>query len=514
MHNLLPALLLMASCATLTGQISLCDRVAALTREPAVAAAHWGVSVTTLDGTPLCALNATQFFRPASNAKLFTAAPALALLGQQSTVVTTIERDGVITGDTLAGNLRLVGVGDGFLSDRPMPYAAPNTSEAAIKRVNPLETLADSIVAKGLKHITGDIVGDDSLWPYEPYPQDWSIDDMVWGYGAPTSALMIEDNKLSVMVTPGASAGAPATVAFSSSIPWFTADTQVTTVAAKASAHLSIDRAAGSRVVTIRGTIALGAPLSEDLAIDSPAEYGAARLKALLEARGITVNGIARARHSSVVEPDSFRNAVSQPVTLPIASTPPGSTRACQQDCTTLAVAISPTLSEDVTVTLKVSQNQHAELLLHRLGAAYGADGSTQQGVRVLRQFWANAGIAPGEFVLFDGSGLSGHDLVTPHALTQVLTFAATQPWFATFKAALPVGGIDGSLAGRFSGPLKGKVFAKTGTLGESRALSGYLTAANGQTLAFAILVDNHTPLNTSDRSVMDRIVEAIAGPQ
>jgi D-alanyl-D-alanine carboxypeptidase/D-alanyl-D-alanine-endopeptidase (penicillin-binding protein 4) len=142
----------------------------------------------------------------------------------------------------------------------------------------------------------------------------------------------------------------------------------------------------------------------------------------------------------------------------------------------------------------------------------YGTDGTFSQGSRVIRQWLLNAGLDPDDFVFYDGSGLSTKDLVTPRATSQLFAYAAKQPWFPTWKAALPIGGIDGTLSDRFkAAPLKGHVFAKTGTLGESRALSGYLDAASGRTLIFSILVDNHAPGTTADRSTMDKIVAAIA---
>jgi D-alanyl-D-alanine carboxypeptidase/D-alanyl-D-alanine-endopeptidase (penicillin-binding protein 4) len=131
--------------------------------------------------------------------------------------------------------------------------------------------------------------------------------------------------------------------------------------------------------------------------------------------------------------------------------------------------------------------------------------------VRVVRQFLINLGIDPADFVFYDGSGLSGHDLVTPRATAKLLQFATAQPWFADWKASLPVGGEDGSLTSRFpKPPLKDHVFAKTGTLGEARALSGYLDCASGRTVIFSIMDTSHMPGN-ADRDVMDRIVAAIA---
>jgi D-alanyl-D-alanine carboxypeptidase/D-alanyl-D-alanine-endopeptidase (penicillin-binding protein 4) len=149
---------------------------------------------------------------------------------------------------------------------------------------------------------------------------------------------------------------------------------------------------------------------------------------------------------------------------------------------------------------------------LNNLGAAVLADGSTVKGARVVRAFLEHAGIDKDDFVFFDGSGLSGHDLVTPRATVRLLQYASRQPWFADWRRSLPVGGEDGSLMERFAkAPLAGHVFAKTGTLGEARALSGYLDCASGKTVIFSIMVGNHLPQSHADREVMDEIVAAIA---
>jgi D-alanyl-D-alanine carboxypeptidase/D-alanyl-D-alanine-endopeptidase (penicillin-binding protein 4) len=139
-----------------------------------------------------------------------------------------------------------------------------------------------------------------------------------------------------------------------------------------------------------------------------------------------------------------------------------------------------------------------------------------------VRAFLQHAGIDKDDFVFFDGSGLSGHDLVTPRATAKLLSYAAHDPktgqpqtWFADWKASLPVGGVDKGLATRFAKPLlKDHVFAKTGTLGEARALSGYLDCASGRTVIFSIMVGNHAPGSNADRDVMDKIVAAIAAAE
>ena len=130
----------------------------------------------------------------------------------------------------------------------------------------------------------------------------------------------------------------------------------------------------------------------------------------------------------------------------------------------------------------------------------------------MVRGFLMRAGLDPADFVFYDGSGLSSHDLVTPRATAQLLAYATKQPWFAQWKAALPVGGEDGTLSSRFpDAPLKDHLFAKTGTLGESRGLSGYVDTASGKQVIFSIYVDDHAPNGSKDREVMDEIVAAIA---
>ena len=152
-------------------------------------------------------------------------------------------------------------------------------------------------------------------------------------------------------------------------------------------------------------------------------------------------------------------------------------------------------VAEDITVINKTSQNLHAELLLRLLGKVLGTEGSFEEGTRVVRQFLVNAGVDDNDFFLYDGSGMSPDDRIAPRAFTRLLAYASQQPWGEAWRATLPVAGVDGTLKGRFKdSPLKGRMWAKTGTLNEVNALSGYLTAASGKTLAFSILVNGRRP--------------------
>jgi D-alanyl-D-alanine carboxypeptidase/D-alanyl-D-alanine-endopeptidase (penicillin-binding protein 4) len=506
-------------CSDLTRQI------ATLLTDPKVTRAHWGIMVTSMDGAPIYSLNEGQFFQPASNTKLFTTAAAMALLGEGTTYETRVVAKGTFDGvDKLTGDLVLVGEGDANLSGRDIPYVAPGlkpkSAMPAPDALRYLEGLADQVAKSGLKVVNGDVVGDDTLFPWEPYAQDWSIDDTVWGYGAPVSALTINDNQIRVTVTPGRAVGEPATVMIDPTVPYYRLEVSVTTGVRKSGSSVEMERALGSKVLRIYGSIGVDSqPDVEEVAIHDPAEYGAVALKGMLEERGVVVTGVARASHVLPNEAGEFLKTTHEPLTVETRGVGQSVGSGCSEcarplagDERVLASHRSVTLAEDVVVTNKVSQNLHAELMLHHLGLTHGLDGSTAQGARVIRAFLEKAGVDKDDFVFFDGSGLSGHDLVTPRATARLLLYASTQPWFVDWKRSLPVGGQDGSLLERFpKAPVKDHVFAKTGTLGEARALSGYLEGVSGRTVIFSIMVGNYMPQTKVDREVMDKIVGAIA---
>lgn len=506
----------------------LAKTIGALLEEPAVVRDHWGIAVIGMNGSPIYSLNDGQLFQPASNAKLFTTAAAMALLGPKTTYETKVVARGVFGGtETLTGDLLLVGAGDANISGREVPYVAesrPKPPAPTVPALRYVEAMADQVAATGLKVVDGDVVGDDTLFPWEPYPLDWSMDDAVWGYGAPVSALTINDNQIKVTVTPAAVVGEPAAIATDPVVPsYYTLNVSVTTGARKSGSHVQMERALGAKVLRVYGSIAADAPPDEEeVAIHDPAEYAAVALKGMLEARGVVVTGKARASHALPTEVNGFLATAHQPLIAEGAVVPQeranigGGCRDCSSQTPTaertLSSHLSAPLVDDVVITNKTSQNLHAELMLHHLGRTHGLGGSTADGARVVWQFLIDAGIDKDDFVFFDGSGLSGHDLVTPRATARLLQYAATQPWFADWKSSLPVGGVDGSLDTRFAkAPLKGRVFAKTGTLSEARALSGYVECASGRTVIFSIMVGNHLPGSNADRSVMDKMVEAIA---
>lgn len=505
---------------------SLSKTIAGLLDEPTAARAHWGIAVVGMDGAPIYSLNEGQLFQPASNAKLFTTSAAVALLGLEKTFETRVVARGALDAGTLAGDLVLVGGGDANLSGRVLPYVAPGArpkSEGApdVDPLRYLAELADQVVAKGLKVVKGDVVGDDTYFAWEPYAANWAADDLAWGYGAPVSALSVNDNQIKITIAPGAKAADRAMVTMEPEMNYYSVKNEVWS-SNPAKNPIGMDRAAGSKVIEAYGGIAVGAvPDVEELAIADPAEYAAMALKQMLEARGVEVKGTVRVEHLESHDTGNFLHEVREPVPMfakflhdaPAQVSCPDTGRpGLKGDETVLAVHTSVPLIEDVVMTNKVSQNLHAEMSLRNLGKSLSCVGRVSTGAQMVRQFLLAAGIDQDDFVFFDGSGLSGHDLVTPRATARLLQYASEQPWFAAWKSSLPVGGVDGTLEARFSkSPLKGKLFAKTGTLGEARALSGYVECASGRTVVFSIMVGNHPPQTSKDRDAMDKIVEAIA---
>ena len=509
-----------------------CEQIKALVVDPTVASAHWGVAVTTLDGTPLCGVNEAQLFRPASNNKIFTTATALALLGPDKRFTTRVIGEGEIKAGVLDGDLRLIGGGDANFGSHDLPYLPasqrPKNASPEPGSIADIEALADQIVAKGVRSVEGNVVGADGYFAWQPYPTDWAVDDLVYGYGAPISALTIHDNQIVLQVAPNARSTEKAILTTKPELTYYALQNDVATITATPTydcdARLQYSRTLGGKDLKIGGDIAANVqPCSQAIAIADPAEYAALALKAALERRGVHISGKPVAQHVSADIPGGvFAGRKDDDlVWKQIFATPQIAPPACSVEAradkvvtgkqTDLARLESPALIDDMRYTNKVSQNLHAELMMRNLGVAFSCGNTQADGLHVVRQYLLHAGLAPNDFVLYDGSGLSGHDLVAPRALATFLSFAATQPWFAKWKATLPEGGVDGGLVTRFATTLKGRIFAKTGTLSEARALSGYVTTASGKTVIFAVMADTHLPGTGADRVVMDKIVEAIA---
>lgn len=437
---------------------------------------RWGMVAADAEGREIVAINPEGRFMPASNTKLYTTAAAL--WAEARGEGANIEESGA-TVRLEGGDVVLTGRGDARLS----------AAQSCV--TDCLAALADAVAARTRR--VRDVIGDATLFPDQRWSPGMSWNNIPTGSGTGIAALSVDDNEIAATVTPGAPGAAPAVA-----LPaYYRLDNRARTGAGTGET-LAYDRAPNSRVLVVTGTIGTGqSPVSWKLGVDDPADYAAWRLAEMLRARGVAVTGRVRSRHRPLLPEDDPELRQGAPVVRAPQPAP-------------LAALTPPPLGEDIATINKLSQNLHAELLLRRLGVAKGT-GSIADGQAVVEAMLAEAGVSDAQVSLSDGSGMSSYNRVAPRATLRLLQFAARQPWGASFRASLPIGGADGTLRRRFARtPLEGKVFAKTGTLNATNALAGWLVAASGRTLTFAIYA-NDVPEDVRATGIMDRALLALA---
>jgi D-alanyl-D-alanine carboxypeptidase/D-alanyl-D-alanine-endopeptidase (penicillin-binding protein 4) len=414
-------------------------------------------------------------FVPASNSKLFTTALALTRLGPDHRFHTTVVAEAEPDPDgRIAGSLTLVGGGDPNLSGRELPYRVDSPRGDGLQAI---EDLAEQVVARGVRRIDGDIVGDDTAYVWDPYPDGWGLGDAVWEYGAPVSALTINDNAFMLQVMPGD----PATISIAPPLEFYQIDNQVREGAAT---KIRVEREPGSRLLRIWGTLPAKGPGRADLlAIHDPVLYAAVALRDALTRRGVALRGEAVARHALPGQPVEPAAGIE------------------------LARRDSAPLIEDLRVTAKVSQNLHAELALRAVGRARRGIGSAEAGLEEMRAFLKQIGVTKDEYLPTDGSGLSRKNLVTPGAVVKLLQYMYKSPHRENWLSLLPIGGEDGTLKLRLRNTAAaGSIRAKTGSLTHVSSLSGYAQRKDGTLLAFSFLTNSQDAASAEVRAVLDKI--------
>ncbi len=450
-------------------------------RSEIVAPASVGIEVVQIaTGKTLYSRNSDSLFIPASNTKLFTTALALVRLGEDHRMTTRlIARSGPDGSGKIDGDLILYGGGDPSMSFIRIPYSAD--AEPA----NPMagiEALADEVAARGVRGISGNIVGDDSAYEWEPFPPGWGIDDPVWEYGAPVSALSIGSNSLRVDLTASSVDGEPAALRIIPAFEYFVIANR-TRSAAAGEPKLEVRRT-GSRYLEISGDVPRRTdPVTLWLAVDDPAMYAASALRDALTLRGIRIDGEPVARHR--VEGDAI--TVPQGVLL--------------------AERESPPLYQLIRVTDKVSQNLWAELLLREVARVETGVGNRKAGLGAMAAFLEDAGVPSDDYAFSDGSGLSRLTLVKPSAVVRLLRWMHGWRGRDLWTTVLPIGGEDGTLEKRFDkAPPAKAIHAKTGSLSHVNALSGYADSATYGELAFCIIVNNTSGPASEVRKFIDKI--------
>jgi D-alanyl-D-alanine carboxypeptidase/D-alanyl-D-alanine-endopeptidase (penicillin-binding protein 4) len=306
-------------------------------------------------------------------------------------------------------------------------------------------------------------------------------------YGAAISAIVVDDNTVTLTLAPSAATGDPVAADVAPATPDFQVENGVLTSAAGAKPDLTLTREPGSSKVLVAGTLpANSAPRKLTLAIQEPALHAAVLLKKLLEERGVKIDGGPTAVHfPSGPQVPEGRDALAEHVSIP--------------------------LGDSVKLVNKISQNLHAEMLLRTAARQNGLWATPDDLAKFPADFYAAVGIAPGDVVQVDGSGLSRHDLVTPRAIVTLLKYTQGQPWFAAYYASLPVAGVDGTLEDRMKTTIAaGKIHAKTGSVEHVRTRSGFAETPAGRRLIFSFLSNNEGGKNHEATDALDALCVAM----
>lgn len=451
--------------------------LAAVFNAPLFAHATWAVVIESLaTGEVLYELNRSKLVMPASNMKIVTMAVAAETLGWDYRYETKLVSSAPIEAGVLRGDLVVIGSGDPSINGR---YGDAT-------RV--FEQWADRLSAAGITAIDGRIVGDDNRFDDERLGPGWSWDYLAYGYAAPVGALQFRESMATLLVRPGNAPGAPLSLTLEPADAGLSVVNRAVTGASQTRADLDFRRLAGQQTLEVRGTMPIGAAqLDRTVTVDNPTDYFVRSLRAVLRARGIDVRGEA-------VDIDDI------------------SGEAGLEAGRTLATHVSAPLGDIGTLLMKVSQNLYAESLLKTVGTRRGI-GSVESGRAVAREVLERWGVAPEAYVLADGSGLSRYNYLTAGTIATILGRMRQDPRHASaFAATLPVAGRDGTLANRMKKTrAEGNVRAKTGSIANVRALSGYVRARDGEPLLFSIIANDFVvPAATIDYAT-DLALEILA---
>jgi len=502
----LAAFLAMSSISALLGRggDALAAHLQTIMRTPAYVHSSFGLAVYDVDsGRQLYGLNDGRYFLAASTTKLLTEGTTLSLLGPDYRFHTNVYRSGAVDVEgTLHGDLVLLASGDPNLSGRirrdgtlafeneDHSYdGGPDTKAVPGDPLLVLHEFSGQIAARGIKRVTGRVIVDDSL-----YTAGFAES----GTGAMVSPIMVNDNIIDVTVTPGATAGDLTTFSVSPETSYAKFVNHSTTGAKGSDRSISIvdgdSNAAGEETVTISGSLPQGSPpILYAYDVPSPRRFAEVALTDDLQRQGIDIERSAvdqRADHAKLAPSYTDENMVASHISAPLA--------------------------EDVKVTLKVSDNLHADTMPY-----LWARGDLRQAFALERQFLARGGLNSDDIVQNDGLG--GDAFIQPEFMVRYLAYLHRQPFFQTLYASLPVMGVDGTLYNiETHSAAAGKVFAKTGTWGAgdalnhrsmitAKGLAGYMTTRSGRHIAFCFYINNLAVPHGKDARVAGEVLGRLA---
>lgn len=456
--------------------------LSAVLAAPLLARSHWSVLVKSLDdGELLFHHNPGQLVLPASNMKVFTMAAAAERLGWDFRFETTLESAAPVVDGVLQGDLIVRGGGDPSIALRD--GVAPRL----------FDDWARHLREAGVTRVAGHVIGDDDALDDVEFGEGWSWDDLAYAYSAPMTGLSYNEALVRILARPGPVPGDPAVIEV---VPPSDHDLNITSVLTTgppgSASWLALERPLRELDVVVTGSVAADAtePASVTAAVGNPTLFFARALRSGLVARGIEIDG-------DGVDKDSLVGDEPAAMLSPLR---------------VLARHASAPLSELGRTFMKASQNLYGELFVKAIGRQAGA-GTAARGHQAMREVLDGWGISPDSYILADGSGLSRLNFVSAEAVVSILERMYREPRHREmFMQTLPIGGTDGTLRLRLRAAwTQGRVRAKTGSISNTRALSGYVTTRGGETLVFSVIANNFSLPAWRVERVIDLLVEILA---
>lgn len=468
--------------AEFTSVPGLPDEALEVMNQPQFANGRWLISVEDLEtGETLIDLDGDKLAEPGSFVKTYSAGAAWVKWGPDHTVTTPVKQSGTVTEGTLTGDLVLVGQGDLTMGGRTKADGTVDFTNLDHNDANPLpgatltpedpltglDGLAAQVKASGISTVSGDVVVDNRLF----------VGTLA---GKPVTPIVINQNLLDILITPGAE-GEPATAELTPAVAPWKLDLHVQTVAPGEEAEVDDPKPSPDdpNTLVVTGTInADSDPSLKVFEFEDPGTFARTAFIEALARAGVTVS-------ADPVKPNPEATLADS---------------ATIEALPTIAELESLPLSEEVTYVMKISYNRGAQTLICRLAADAGKT-KCDAGMAVAGEIWAEAGLDTLGASLIDGSGLDGN-FITPQNAVEIQALMAERPDAEAWRDTMPILGVDGSLADvQADSPAAGKVFAKTGTLvgGDAfngrlrlatKTLGGVMETEKGRRLAFTIIVN------------------------
>lgn len=447
--------------------------------------ASWGVCViNTKTGSTVAEYNSNISMIPASVMKAITTSTAISKLGGNYRFTTRIEYKGKIDSNgILHGDLYIIGGCDPTLgSDR---YGQSYSLDSTLNR------WCDSLKAKGIKAINGNIYADESYSDDSYVPSEWIWGDMGNYYGAGSGAINVCENGYAVQFKVGKNTGDSTEVI--KTIPKLYTEKLINRV--KTGKKFSGDcveifGAPFSPIRILKGTVPLGDSIFEVYgSMADPALFLCISLDSALKKKDIVHKGFNKTLREMKINEEYIDTTGRK----------------------NLFVNYSPRLYTIVLQTNLRSINLAAECLLKAIGYQYGGIATTNNGIISVYKFWKNKGLDLSGFRMRDGSGLSHYNCITPFILASMLKAYTKDSGYSTFYNSLPIAGRSGTLSGILKKSVaENNLRAKSGYMQNIRTYAGYVKNANGDLLSFAIMSNNYDSTPSEMRILLEELMISI----